>query len=190
MAGSQRKKAFTASIPATAIAALLLMAATIPAIAEVTPRGQRTADDIKYGDWRKTCFKAGGAKTLCRTSITGTYETGQTAVRLDLIEREGDHVARLQLFVPVAMFLQIPVKLSVDHGETYRLPYTWCLSNGCIAGDVASPGLIKAMETGKNAAIVVVDNKLLEVTTTLPLAQFGQAHKGPAAQTFEQDIDE
>src|SRR5882757_10867672 len=68
---------------------------------EIAPRGQREVKDITYGDWRKLCFKPGGAKTLCRTSITGTFATGQTAVRLDIIEREGDNTARLQLFAPV-----------------------------------------------------------------------------------------
>lgn len=183
------KRAVTLSAKATAVA-LLLAAAAIPAAGEVTPRGQRTADDIKYGDWKKLCFRAGGAKTLCRTSITGTYETGQTAVRLDLIEREGDNTARLQLFVPVGMFLQAPVKISVDGGKANHLPYTWCLSNACIAADVADPRIIKEMETGKTLTIEVVDNKLLAVTTSLPLAQFGQAHRGAPSQTFEQDIDE
>src|SRR5215218_9729022 len=64
--------------------------------AETATRGQREAKDITYGDWRKLCFKAGGAPTLCRTSITGTFPTGQMAVRVDLIEREGQGSARLQ----------------------------------------------------------------------------------------------
>lgn len=184
------KETMTAVAAKSVAAALLLAAASMPATAEVTPRGQRTTDDIKYGDWKKLCFKAAGTKTICRTSITGTYETGQTAVRLDLIEREGERVARLQLFVPVGMFLQVPAKLSVDHGKAWRMPYTWCLSNACIAADVADPRIIKEMEAGKALTLEVVDNKLLAVTTTLPLAQFGPAHKGAPAQTFEQDIDE
>ena len=54
----------------------------MPVDAEVALRGQRAAvRNINYGDWRKFCFKAAGAKALCRTSITGTFETGQTAVR-------------------------------------------------------------------------------------------------------------
>ena len=57
--------------------------------AEIATRGQREAKDITYGDWQKLCFKAGGAPTLCRTSITGKFPTGQMAVRVDLIEREG-----------------------------------------------------------------------------------------------------
>src|SRR5436190_20914555 len=65
-----------------------------PAGTEVAPRGQREVKDVTYGDWRKLCFKPGGAKMLCRTSITGTFATGQTAVRFDIIEREGDGTAR------------------------------------------------------------------------------------------------
>jgi invasion protein IalB len=157
---------------------------------EVATRGQREAKDITYGDWRKLCFKAGGAKTLCRTSITGTFPTGQMAVRVDLIEREGDRTARLQLFVPVGMYLQHPVKLTVDQGSSYRVPYSWCVTNACIAADVADPKIVKDMESGKALALEVVDSNLLSLTTSLPLAQFASVHKGAPTQTLEQDIDE
>jgi invasion protein IalB len=192
MARPHRQSIRVTSNHATALLALLLLVATAtrPAFAEISPRGQRMASDIKYGDWRKLCFKPGGAKAVCRTSITGTFDTGQTAVRLDLIEREGDHTARLQMFVPVGMFVQVPVKLRVDQGNTYAVPYTWCLNNACIAADVAKPGLIREMEAGKTLALEVVDPNMLSVTASLPLAQFASAHKGPPAQTFDQQIDE
>ncbi len=158
--------------------------------AEVAPRGQREAKDITYGSWRKLCFKAAGAPTLCRTSITGTFPTGQIAVRVDLIERDGDRNGRLQVFVPVGMFLQHPVKLTVDQGNSYHVPYTWCLSNACIAADVADPRIIRDMEAGKALLLEVVDSNLLSLTTSLPLAQFASVHKGAPAQMLEQDIDE
>ncbi|MBH5390274.1 MULTISPECIES: invasion associated locus B family protein [Bradyrhizobium] len=158
--------------------------------AEVAPRGQREAKDITYGIWRKLCFKAGGARTLCRTSMTGTFPTGQTAVRVDLIERDGDRNERLQVFVPVGMYLQHPVKLTVDQGNSYHVPYSWCLSNACIAADVADPGIIRDMEAGKALLLEVVDSNLLSLTTSLPLAQFGSVHKGAPAQMLEQDINE
>lgn len=158
--------------------------------AEVATRGQREAKDITYGDWRKLCFKAGGARTVCRTSITGTFPTGQMALRMDLIEREGDRRARLQLFVPVGMYLQYPVKLTVDQGSSYRVPYSWCLTNACIAADVADPRIIKDMESGKILALEVVDSNLLSLTTSLPLGQFATVHKGAPAQTLEQYVDE
>jgi hypothetical protein len=50
-------------------------------------RGQRMAREIKYSDWSKVCFKTPGTSMVYRTSITGTFETGQSAVGIDLIEK-------------------------------------------------------------------------------------------------------
>ena len=112
------------------------------------------------------------------------------AVRLDLIEREGDRSARLQLFVPVGMYLQHPARLTVDQGSSYQLPYSWCLTNACIAADVAEPGIITDMESGKILTLEVVDSSLLSLTTSLPLAQFASVHRAAPTQTLEQYIDE
>jgi invasion protein IalB len=164
--------------------------ALAPRPAEVATRGQREAKDVTYGDWQKLCFKAGGAPTLCRTSITGKFPTGQTAVRVDLIEREGARTARLQLFVPVGMYLQHPAKLTVDQGSSYMVPYSWCVTNACIAADVAESSIIKEMESGKTLTLEVVDSNLLSLTTSLPLAEFASVHKGAPAKTLEQYVDE
>jgi invasion protein IalB len=165
-------------------------AAPKPLGTEVAPRGQREVKDISYGDWRKLCFKPGGAKMLCRTSIAGTFATGQTAVRLDIIEREGDSTARLQLFAPVGMYLQKPVKLTIDQGKPYGVPYTWCLTNTCIAGNAADPKMVREMVSGRTLQLEFVDSSLLALTTSLPLGLFASVHQGAPAQTFEQDIDE
>ena len=157
--------------------------------AEVAPRGQHAARDIKYGDWRKLCFQAAGTKVLCRTTITGRFDTGQTAIRVDLIERE-DGNARLQLFLPVGMYLQAGVKLSVDQNESVRLPYTWCLTNMCIAADGADRKLLQDMDGGKTLSVAVVDTNILTVTTSVSLDHFASVRKGAAAQTFDQAIDE
>jgi invasion protein IalB len=157
---------------------------------DVAPRGQRDVKDIAYGDWRKLCFKPGGSKMLCRTSITGRFATGQMAVRLDIIEREGDGTARLQVFAPVGMYLQKQVKLTINQGKPYGVPYTWCLTNACIAGNVADPKMVQEMESGQTLQLEFVDSNLLSLTTSLPLAQFASVHKGAPAQTLEQEIDE
>jgi invasion protein IalB len=161
-----------------------------PAGQEFALRGQRAAREIKYSDWRKICFKTPGTKMVCRTSIAGTFETGQSAIRIDLIEREGDKVARLQLFLPVGLYLQAGVKLLIDQGDPYQIPYVWCLTNTCIAADVADPRLIKEMETGQNLLLEVVDSSVQSVSTTLPINQFAAVRHGIPAQTFEQNIDE
>jgi invasion protein IalB len=157
---------------------------------EVAQRGQRATREISYGDWRKFCFAAAGTAKVCRTTISGTFETGQTAVRVDLIEREGDGSARLQLFLPVGMYLQAGVKLTVDQGEPRRIPYSWCLTNACIAADVVDPAMIGEMETGRKLQLEVVDSNILAITTSLPLNQFASVRRGAPVQTFDQAIDE
>jgi invasion protein IalB len=161
-----------------------------PAGQEFAPRGQRMARTIKYSDWSKVCFKTPGTNTVCRTSISGTFETGQSAVRVDLIEREGDKAARLQLFLPVGLYLQAGVKITIDQGTPYRIPYVWCLTNTCIAADLAQPKLLKEMETGKTLLLEVVDSSVLTVSTSLPLNQFAAVRQGTPSRVFEQAIDE
>jgi invasion protein IalB len=164
--------------------------AKTPRAPEVSPRGQGKTREIKYGDWRKLCFKSAGTKTVCRTTISGTWETGQTAFRIDVIERDGDSTARLQMFLPVGLYLQAGVKLTIDQGITYRFPYVWCLTNACVAADLADPNMIREMETGQTLLLEVVDTNVLAITTSLPLNQFAAVHQGAPSQTFDQAIDE
>jgi invasion protein IalB len=169
---------------------------TTPAIGdksqpEVSQRGQRsTVRQIKYGDWQKYCFKTPGTNQVCRTTISGNFDTGQTAVRADLIEREGEGNARLQLFLPVGLYLQAGVKLTVDQGKPHEIPYVWCLTNTCIAANIADAELIREMEKGQKLQIEVVDSSVQSVSTTLPLSQFAAVRQGTPARTFEQEIDE
>jgi invasion protein IalB len=157
---------------------------------EFALRGQRAAREITYSDWRKFCFKAPGTNLVCRTTISGTFETGQSAVRIDLIEREGDKAARLQLFLPVGLYLQAGVKITIDQGTAHRIPYVWCLTNTCIAADVADAGLVNEMEGGQKLVLEIVDSSLLTVSTSPPLNGFASVRQGSPAQTFEQTIDE
>jgi len=165
-------------------------ASETPAGLDFALRGQRAAREIKYSDWRKVCFKAPGTNMVCRTSISGTFATGQSAIRIGLIERDGDKAARLQMFLPVGLYLQAGVKIAIDQGGAYRFPYVWCLTNACIAADVADPGLIAEMETGKTLVLEVADTNALAVSTTVPVDKFAAARRGAPAQTFEQSIDE
>jgi invasion protein IalB len=161
-----------------------------PATDEFAARGQREARSIRYGDWQKFCFKPGGAKTVCRTTISGTFETGQIAVRVYVTEREGDSTARLQLFLPVGLYMPAGVKLTVDKGAAHKIPFTWCLTNTCIASDLAKAALLRELEGGKNLSLEVVDTNLVAVTTSLPLDRFAVVSKGMPTQIFEQEIEE
>lgn len=158
----------------------------------MAPRGERKiVREVKYGEWQKFCFDTPGSNnTVCRTSIAGTWDTGQSAVRADLVERQGEGKARMQLFLPVGLYLPAGVKLTVDQGKAYQLPYVWCMTNTCIAGSVADPQLIQDMEKGEKLTLEIVDSSVQSVSTSMPLNRFATVRNGAPARTFQQDVDE
>jgi invasion protein IalB len=156
--------------------------------AEIPPRGERMPRDIEYAAWRKLCFRVPDAKMLCRTTINGTWDTGQIAVRVDLIEREGDSSARVQIYLPVGLYLQPGVRLTVDNGPPFWVPYAWCLTNACVAETLAEPELVREMQSGRSLKLEVVDPNILTVTSSMPLDQFATVRKGPPAQILEQSL--
>jgi invasion protein IalB len=160
--------------------------------AEIATRGQQQGRPLTYAPWRKVCFKAtqeAGSKMVCRTTINGKWDTGQIAIRVDLIEREGDPVARLQIFMPPGSFLQPGIKLTVDKGAPMQIPYVICLTNGCVAGSVANAALIHDLESGQMLALETVNSNVVGVTNSIPLNEFAKVHQGPATQIFEQKLE-
>ena len=156
---------------------------------EIRPRGQQMPRDVKYSAWRKLCFKVPDAKMLCRTTINGTWDTGQIAVRVDLIEREGDGGARVQIYLPVGLYLPPGVKLTVDSGPPFWVPYVWCLTNACVAATLAEPELIREMEGGRLLTLEVVDSNILTVASSMPLDNLATVRNGAPAQIFQQSLD-
>ena len=88
------------------------------------------------------------------------------------------------------MYLPNPVELVIDQGKPHRFPYTWCLTNACVAGAKAPSPLMKEMNQGRILRLQFVDSSLLLLTTSIPLSPFSTVYNGSPAQTFEQDIDE
>src|SRR6476660_263710 len=160
--------------------------------AEIPTRGRQPDRPLTYAPWRKVCFKANqeaGSKMVCRTTINGRWDTGQIALRVDLIEREGDPVARLQIFVSPGSFLQPGIKLTIDQFPPMQIPYVICLTNGCVAGSVANAGLIHDLESGQMLTLETVNSNVVGVTTSLPLKEFAVVHQGVPTQICEQRLE-
>jgi invasion protein IalB len=161
-----------------------------PSEAEVGPRGRHMPRNITYSAWSKLCFEDTLGKTVCRTTTRGSWDTGQTAIRIDLVERGGDNATRIQIFLPVGLYLQAGVKLTIDEDAAVHIPYGWCLANTCVAGNLLAPRLLHAMESGRKLTVEVVDSNLLTVASTISLDQFAAAHKGLPAKAYEIPSDE
>ena len=160
--------------------------------AEIATRGRQPDRPLTYAPWRKVCFKAtqeAGSKMVCRTTINGRWDTGQIALRVDLIEREGDPASRLQIFVTPGSFLQPGIKLTVDKGAPMQIPYVICLTNGCVAGSVANASFIHDLERGQLLTLETVNSNVLGVTNSLPLKDFAEVRQAAPAQIFEQRLE-
>jgi len=156
---------------------------------EVAPRGRHAPRDITYSQWQKLCFKVPGKDLLCRTSTTGTWDTGQMAIRIDVIERQGN--ARLQILLPVCLYLQTGVKLKVDtSAREVVIPFNWCFSNICVAGAPASREMVQALSKSKTLSLEVEDTNLVTLTAAIPVGEFATAYKGAPTRTIEQVVDE
>ena len=125
---------------------------------------------------------------VCRTTIEGKSDIGQVIIRVDLIEREDEPATRLQMFVPVGLFLQPGIKLSVDKGAILHVPYTICLTNGCAAATVADTNFLQELASGRTLSIEAVNANIVTVIASLPLDSFEQARQGAPAQIFEQKL--
>jgi invasion protein IalB len=161
--------------------------------AEVASRGLRKMRELTYSPWTKLCFKPSqdaNDKTICRTTISGTWDTGQVILKVDLIEKEGESAARLQVLAPSGLYLQPGIKLTIDQSIPLRIPYVICLTNGCIAGTVADPSFVDQLESGKTLFVEVVNPNIVSLATSFPLSEFGKVHRGPPTRIFEQALDE
>jgi invasion protein IalB len=159
---------------------------------EIAARGQQQARDLTFSDWTKLCFRgvqAADTKMVCRTSINGKWDTGQVALKVDLIEREDTTVTRLQIFVPPGSFLQPGMKLTVDKNSSMNIPYTICVANGCVAASVADASFVRALESGRVLSLEGVNANVVTTITLLPLDGFAKAHQGPPARIFEQKLE-
>jgi invasion protein IalB len=160
--------------------------------AEIAARGQQKLPNLTYSTWKKLCFRGvqgADTKMVCRTSIEGKADIGQTILKVDLIEREDAPAARLQIFVPAGNFLQPGIKLTVDNTTSILVPYTICLSNGCVAATVPEPKLLRELETGRMLSLEVVNSDVVTVIASLSLDNFANARQGAAAQIFEQKLE-
>jgi invasion protein IalB len=158
----------------------------------IAARGQKQARDLTFSVWTKLCFRGAQgaeAKTVCRTSIDGKWNTGQIVLKVDLIEREDASATRLQIFLPPGSLLQPGMKLTVDKSSSMNVPFTICLANGCVAATVADAGFVRALEAGRMLSLEEVDAGVVTVVTWLPLEGFAKAHQGPPAQIFEQKLE-
>jgi invasion protein IalB/pimeloyl-ACP methyl ester carboxylesterase len=156
---------------------------------QAKPPRLRLPQNIQYSEWRKLCFESSDGTAVCRTTSTGTDDLDQVVTRFDLIQR-ADGPARLQLFVPQGANLQRGVDVTIDQGSPTQIPFTFCLSNICVAAAPVDARLVAELVSGKTVKLDLTDLNSSSVALTLSLDQFAAVRKGAATQTFDFGMDE
>ena len=113
------------------------------------PAPRAITQNIQYSAWRKLCFKGSDGATLCRTTFDrhGACRRSSGTCRLDRTPRWW--CRPLPGSFRKIRKLAMGVKATVDQAAPTKIPYNFCLTNICIAADLASPKLIGEMESGQ-----------------------------------------
>lgn len=163
----------------------LSAAALAQSAMDTRPPGEKQADGVVFGAWAKRCFKTPDQKRICRTGKEGKLQTGQSFVRTDVIAEESETVNRVEVNVPVGLFLPGGVALVIDDGPEIKLPFITCLANLCRAASALPTGTIDALRAGQSLTLRAVDINLQRVSLAMPLDRFVEALDGPASETFD-----
>lgn len=167
---------------------LFLALCLLPASASAqsaSSRGERKIDEVVIGEWTKNCFKTPDQKQLCRTFRNVTLQTGQQFFRIDIVQEQDQQTARVELNLPLGLFLPAGVTLAVDEFPEVRIPYITCLANLCRAADGLSQEFVTAMKSKQRLSVKAVDINLLAVSLPLSLEGFAKVFDGAPSQSFD-----
>jgi invasion protein IalB len=157
-----------------------------PAAPEQPGAGQ---PQVTFSPWTKLCPapNEANAKKVCFTGRDGRVDSGMPVVAAVLIEAEGEQRKLLRITLPLGMALAPGTRVVIDQGQPITAPYVICLQNGCMADYEASQELINNMKKGQGLVLQGINGGGQAVSISLPLADFGKAHDGPAMSDKEFD---
>lgn len=161
-------------------AALLACLVGLPAAA-ATPAAPTVpaASPVPFvaGGWRVDCA-ANDQKTLdCQaTQQIVSNTTGQVLLAVAVRVPAGAKKSLLLLTLPLGIFVETPVKVTVDDGKAASYPIQTCTQAGCFAGDDLTEAQLGSLRSGTLLHIAYANLNKQIVTVTLPLSGFAAAY--------------
>jgi invasion protein IalB len=148
---------------------------------------------FKYSVWAKFCRKGNLARAGgCVTTMDVRTESGQFAMTVTLIEREGQSGKVFRVVTPPNMLdLRYGTRAIVDMGAPVGSTSYACHANGCLSDVEAPPELIDKLKNGRTLQIQAINLAGAAVALTLPLVQasgnsFAGANAGPPMDLTKQ----
>lgn len=116
------------------------------------------ADDAVFKDWQMACELSDRGQRVChiaqRLSLKDSGET-VLIVQVGYLPGGTQPVALLQ--VPLGVSLPPGLMLQVDAGKIYRWPYESCDAGGCAVTVSLGDNLLKALQAGKMAYVIMAE---------------------------------
>lgn len=126
-------------------------------------------------EWRVECGNNGNALD-CQTVNRVIQENGAQLVSITIHPHAKSQSAFAIVQVPLGIPLETPVQLSIDAGQTLRLPFKTCLAEGCIAAAPLSEDVLAAALKGKWLRLSFAVKDTRNLTITVPLSGFVVAY--------------
>lgn len=137
-----------------------------------------------FNDWQLRCEVA--PQRQCEIAGVASTAQGRPAAQL-LVGRLGQQGQQVVAAVlPLGVHLPGQVRLMLD-GETLRLEFQRCVTEGCIASAPLSDTLLRSLRAEPaNARIIIQDAARADITLTLSMRGFARAQaalaEAPSAQ--------
>jgi len=143
-----------------ALAAALMLAA--PAAAEAQDvGGSAPLDEVvaTYGAWDIRCASDSG---VCVMHQVGKGSQGNNVLEVRIRKLQGVTAdngqtvpAAIQVAAPLGVLLQQGVRISVDGGNAFALPFQLCVQGGCISRSALNNTQLEQMKRGRIATFTL-----------------------------------
>ena len=157
-------------------------AAPPAAAAAPAPAGPIKVELAGLTEWLKFCDKdKDTGKEFCVTLRNFGRSAEQPDISMALYDIKGDKQKVMRLQLPPGFMLRPGFRYSFDKSAAQSGTYEICFPNGCFAEAKFEAPVLEAMKKAATLFISVQLQNASELQFSVPLAGFGKALEGPAA---------
>jgi invasion protein IalB len=136
-----------------------MLALPAGAVAQGVQGQQQDEVVATYGDWDIRCTQG---REVCVMHQVGKGEGGNNVLEVRIRKLSGVTAdngqpvpAAIQVAAPLGVLLQQGVRIQVDGGRSFAMPFQICVQGGCLARDAVPTQLLDAMKAGATATMTV-----------------------------------
>jgi len=135
--------------------------------------------NYNYDDWQVTCVKADEKtkKDFCIMNHRGIdSQSGRAIYQLGL-RLNDDQSMMFEALVPLGVTLKAEFELKIDEKKIFKLPYSNCISQGCLVQINLNKKQEASFRNGQKGTLIFYDAKNNKITLPVSLNGFTKSAK-------------